>query len=90
MSILVSFTDARRGLSDLIDRVARRHEHVVITRNGEPEAILLSPVEYEALLETVEILEDDETLDALESSERDVKAGRLVSLDEVQRRIRGR
>jgi antitoxin YefM len=87
VSLSVTFTDARRRLSELVDRVSRRRDHVVITRNGEAEAVLISPDEYESLLETVEILNDSEALDALAESERDVAAGRLVSLDEVRRRF---
>jgi antitoxin YefM len=84
MAKLVPFTEARATLSELLDDVNERHEHVVITRNGRPAAVVLSSEEYEALAETLEVLEDEETLAALRESERDVQHGRTYSLDEVR------
>ena len=83
----VPFTQARAELSDLLDEVERSHEHVEITRNGRPAAVLMSPEEYEVIQETLEILGDTETLDDLRESEADVQAGRLHTLDEVRREL---
>jgi len=80
-------TEARASLSELLDQVEDRHEHVVITRNGRPAAVVVSPEEWEAIEETLEILQDEETLAALRESEGDVKADRLFSLDEVRREL---
>jgi PHD/YefM family antitoxin component YafN of YafNO toxin-antitoxin module len=44
-----------------------------------------NPGGYEAWAETLEVLEDDEALEALGESEADVRAGRVHSLDEVRR-----
>ena len=74
-------------MTELLDEVEARHEHVVITRNGRPSAVVLSTEEYEALEETLEILQDEETLEALRESERDVRADRLFSLEEVRREL---
>ena len=87
MAKTVPFTEARAHLSDLVDEVERRHEHVVITRNGRPAAVVLSAEEYEELEETLEVLQDDDTLEALRESERDVRAGRLFTLDAVRREL---
>jgi antitoxin YefM len=83
----VPFTEARSRLTELLDEVNKRHEHVVITRNGRPAGVVLSTEEYEALMETLEVLEDDEALEALRESEEDFRAGRLHSLDEVRREL---
>jgi prevent-host-death family protein len=87
MARIVPFTEARAHLTELLDEVEARHEHVVITRNGRPVAVVVSPDEWEALAETVEILQDEETLAALRESEEDVRAGRVFSLDEVRREL---
>lgn len=83
----VPFTEARARLTELLDDVNERHEHVVITRNGRPAAVVLSSEEYDALAETLEVLEDGEALEALGESEADVHAGRVYSLDEVRREL---
>jgi antitoxin YefM len=84
---IVPFTEARSTLSELLDEVNERHEHVVITRKGRPAGVMLSNEEYEALAETLEVLEDDATLDALRESEADVREGRVQPLDEVRREL---
>jgi prevent-host-death family protein len=84
---IVPFTQARAHLTELLDDVESRHEHVVITRKGRPAAVVVSTDEWEALEETLEILQDEDTLGALQESEEDVKAGRLFSLDEVRREL---
>jgi prevent-host-death family protein len=81
----VSFSQARSGLTSLLDEVEARHEHVVITRNGLPRAVIMSPDEYEALQETIEVLEDPELLGALRRSEEDLKAGRVFDWETVKR-----
>jgi prevent-host-death family protein len=87
MAKIIPFTEARARLTELLDDVEARHEHVVITRNGRPAAVVISTEEWGALEETLEILQDEETLDALRESEEDLKAGRLFSLDEVRREL---
>lgn len=87
MAKTVPFTEARARLTELLDEVNERHEHVVITRNGRPAAVVLSSEEYEALAETLGVLEDDEALDALRESAADVRAGRVYSLDDVRREL---
>jgi PHD/YefM family antitoxin component YafN of YafNO toxin-antitoxin module len=41
----------------------------------------------EALDETLEVLKDEGLLEALAESEKDVRAGRLVTLGEVRRKL---
>lgn len=87
MARIIPFTEARARLTELLDDVEARHEHVVITRKGRPAAVVVSTAEWEAVEETLEILQDEAALEALRESEEDVKAGRLFSLDEVRREL---
>jgi prevent-host-death family protein len=87
MARIVPFTEARARLTELLDEVETRHEHVVITRKGRPAAVVVSPEEWDAIEETLELLQDEQTLAALRESEDDVKAGRLFGLDEVRREL---
>lgn len=85
MAKTVPFSEARASLSELLDYVGATQDHVVITRNGKPVAVLMSMDEFESWEETVEILSDDETMAALKRSEEDVRAGRVHDWDEVKR-----
>lgn len=87
MARTVSFTDARAHLSELMDLVAKRHEHLVITRNGRPEAVVLSAADYAALQETLAVLDDGEAQDGLAESEEDVAAGRIRDWHDVKREL---
>ena len=85
MAKIVPFTDARSNLTELLDDVEDRHEHVLITRNGRLCAVMISADEYESLQETLEILQDKDLTDALQRSDKDVKAGRLSPLSDLRR-----
>lgn len=87
MAKIVPLSEARSRLSELMDELEQRHEHVVITRKGRPVAVLLPSEEYDALEETLEILHDEDLIEALKQSEQDVRAGRLTSLRGVRRKL---
>jgi len=87
MAKTIPFTEARSRLSELLDDIERRHEHVVITRNGRPAGVLIPAAELEAIEETLEILQDEDLMQALRESEDDVRAGRLSTISEVRREL---
>jgi antitoxin YefM len=83
----VRFTDARTHLTELFDEIEWIHEHVVITRNGHPAAVVMSHAEYDFLLETLEVLSDNELMAALAESDEDIAAGRVIPWDEVKQEL---
>ncbi len=46
-------SDAKKGFANLIRRVVRTNEPVLITRNSHPTAVLLSLDEYKRLIESI-------------------------------------
>lgn len=54
----VPLSEAKARLSELARRVRRQHERITLTRNGEPEAVLLSVDDLEGMEMTLEILGD--------------------------------
>jgi antitoxin YefM len=76
--------DVKNRLSEVVDRVARQHDRVTITRNGRPVAVLVSPDDLEALEETLAILSDPEELAALRRGLADLDAGRVVTLEALK------
>ena len=87
MAKTIPLSEARARLSELMDELEARHEHVVITRKGRPVAVLVPSSEYDAMEETLEILHDEDVLEALRESQKDVKAGRVHSLEDVRREL---
>ncbi len=84
---VLPFTEARTHLTELLDEIERVHEHVVITRNGRPVAVVMSQAEYESLIETLEILDDAQLMADLAASDEDVAAGRLIPWGKVKREL---
>ena len=83
----LSLSEAKAKLSGLVEAVERRDEEVVITRNGRPAAVLVSPDEFDSWKETLAIRADRDLT-------REIKAGlaalrarkaRLYTLDELFR-----
>ena len=58
-------------------------EEVVITRSGRPRGVLLSFEEYEGLLETLEILADQELTKAIAKGLEEEAAGETVAHEEL-------
>lgn len=80
MSETIPFTEAKAHLSDLVDRTSREHERFVVTRNGRPAAVLLSPEDLESLEETVEVLQDRALLDSIRKSRLEAAEGKRLRL----------
>lgn len=81
-------TEARKDLSKIVDEVAGAHEHVLITRQGRPAAVVMSADEFESWQETLEIMADPEAMASIRRGLRDIKAGRVTRYDEVRKRLR--
>ena len=81
----LSLSEAKAKLSGLIEDVARRDEEVVITRNGRPAAVLVSPDEYDSWKETLAIRVDRDLMREIKTGLAAFKArkARLYTLDEL-------
>jgi prevent-host-death family protein len=84
---IVPVRDFRGDLANLLDEVADRREHVVVTRRGKPAAVLVPVDEYDALEETAEILSDPEAMDAVAAGLAEVERGETVTLADLRARL---
>lgn len=80
--------EVRAQLSRLVEEAVRTHQRIEVTRNGRRAAVLLSADDYDALLESLEILGDPETMADLRAAASDVATGDLHDLDEVGAELR--
>lgn len=79
-----SLAEVRQHLSRYVDAAVATHARVDITRNGQRAAVLLAAEDFDALVETVEILSDPAAMAAIAEGERDLAEGRVYPLDEVE------
>ena len=70
-------------LSKVVDQVEREHQRVVLTRNGRPSAVLMSPVDLEALEDTLDLLSDPDALAEIAAARRDIAKGRVLDADQL-------
>ena len=82
---VMSLSEAKMKLSALIEAVNVSDEEVVITKNGAPAAVLVSPGEFESLRETVAVKSDADLMDEIKAGLRGLKGkkARLYTLDEL-------
>ena len=81
----LSLSEAKMKLSGLIDAISSNDEEVVITRNGRPAAVLISPDEFESMRETIAIRSDSEMMDEIKKGLKALKNKKvkLYSLEEL-------
>ncbi len=79
----VPITQAKAKLLDMVRQLHNTNNTIAITKNGVPEAVMLSMQKFEGLLETINILADPEMMRQLQGSAKDVKAGRLIDLKDA-------
>ena len=56
MSDTLPFSEVKAHLSEVADRVEREHDRILVTRNGRPSFVLVSPDDLAALEESLAIL----------------------------------
>jgi prevent-host-death family protein len=83
-----SLRNVKDRFSEFVDRVDRQHERIVVTRNGRPAAVLISPDDLESLEETLELLSDSEAVKALVEADVAVATGDVVRGVDAVRALR--
>ena len=84
---VLSVSEAKMKLSGLIDTVNATDEEIVITKNGRPAAVLVSPEEFESLKETVAVRSDSALMKEIKKGLKalKMKKAKLFSLEELFR-----
>jgi antitoxin YefM len=78
----------RDHLSELVDRVEREHERIVITRNGRETAVLISAEDLAELEETLSVLSDGEALADIREADAAHMSGDVIRGVDAVRRLR--
>ena len=81
----LSLSEAKMKLSALIDSIGVTDEEVIITKNGRPAAVLVSPDEFESWRETLDVRSDSELMEEINSGLDALKRKKasLYTLDEL-------
>ncbi|MEF9427012.1 MAG: type II toxin-antitoxin system Phd/YefM family antitoxin [Candidatus Mariimomonas ferrooxydans] len=79
MDYIVPISEVRSKLPELIKKISQMGKHLIITKNGKAEAVMLSPEE----LETLEIKADQKLLRSILRAAEDIREGKLYSHSDV-------
>ena len=86
MSETLPLANVKSKFSEMVDRVEHTHDRIIVTRNGRPAAVLISPAELASLEDTLELLTDPDAMRQLDEARRAYKAGDFVTGDELRSR----
>jgi len=89
MTRTITLKALRPGLPKVANAIESKLDRYIVTRRGEPVMMLISPEDYEGLLETIEILSDKASVKRIKKSRKDVRAGKTISLEALRRRLEG-
>ncbi len=79
----IPVTKAKSTFLDIIRKIENSDDAIAITKNGVPEAVLLSMKKFQGLLETLEILADEKAMKSIRKSIKEANEGLWLDADEV-------
>jgi antitoxin YefM len=79
----IPVTKAKSNLLNLIRKLENSDDAFAITKNGTPEAVLMSMRKFTGLLETIDILSDEPAMKIIRKSIQEANQGKWVEFDEV-------
>lgn len=84
MSEMVPLSEIKSRLSEMVDRVEGQHERITLTRNGKPLLVLISVEDFEALEDTLELLDNPRARAEIEQAREEIARGGGIRVDELK------
>jgi antitoxin YefM len=83
---VISYSDARANLKDVMDRVVSDHTQVVVTRQKAEAVVVVSLSDWNAIEETLHLLSTRANAEQLRESIRELEEGKGVEHELVEPR----
>jgi prevent-host-death family protein len=83
----ITLKELRPELPGVIKDIDTKLDRYIVMKRGKPVAVMMSPDDYESLLETIEILSDKESVRRIKKAKREIAKGKTISLEALRRRI---
>ena len=83
MSETMPLAAVKAHFSEVADRVEKQQERIVVTRNGRPAVVLISPDDLESLEETLAILSDKRLMSKIRKGLAELDAGEGIPLEKI-------
>ena len=78
---VITYTDARASLKDVMDRVIHDHVEVVVTRKKREAVVMISLDEYNSIQETLHLQKSPENARRLHAAIAQLDAGKGIERD---------
>jgi antitoxin YefM len=87
MSETLPLAQVKSRFSEMVDRVEYTHDRIVVTRNGRPAAVIISPDELASLEDTLELLSDPDAMRGLAEARSAAAEGDYITGEELRARF---
>jgi prevent-host-death family protein len=87
MSATLPLAQVKSKFSEMIDHVEHTHDRIVVTRNGRPAAVMISPDDLASLEDTLELLSDPDAMRELTEAKHAAATGDYITGDELRARF---
>ncbi len=78
---IVSLSDFKNHASRMLNQMQHSHRPIIITQNGRPAGVLISPAEFDLLSERSRFIQ------AVQSGLEDVAQGRVVADEDLDKAL---
>jgi prevent-host-death family protein len=82
--LTLPLAEIKKRLSEIVDGVEQKHDRVVLTRNGRPAAVILSPDDLESLEETLAILSNPGAMQDIREAESEIDKDDVAGADQLR------
>lgn len=88
MKNIIPITDLQRQAGQIIGGLSDMDEPVIVTQRGRAAAVIISADRYVEIEDDLKRLDELELLEMVEGSRRAIKAGEVLSQNDVKRRLK--
>lgn len=79
----ISVRNLRANLARILEYTCKHMDRFIISRHGEPEAVLMSMEDYEGWLETLEIMSSKHDLEEIRKARKELGRGMFYTFEDV-------
>ena len=87
MTLKMPIIEARKNLTKMPEKLKKKPGVIEITRRGEPVLAVLPWELYESIMETLEVMADEEMMKALRQGIKEMKEGKTVPWEKVKEEL---
>jgi len=83
----ISVRELRPKLANILKGVHDKFDRYIVTKRGQPEAVIMSIEDYESILETMDIQADKGLMRRIKKAEEEIKKGKGVPLERIRKEL---